>query len=146
MLRIAIQKSGRLQEKSLNLLNECGLGIDNGKSELKALARNFPAEILFLRDDDIPQYVEDGVADLGILGENVILEKKKKLDIIERLGFAKCRLSIAVPKGVEYTNVHWLEGKKIATSYSRIVQDFLARHGVNADIHEISGSVEIAPE
>ncbi len=145
MLRIAIQKSGRLQEKSLNLLNECGLGIDNGKSELKALARNFPAEILFLRDDDIPQYVEDGVADLGILGENVILEKKKKLDIIERLGFAKCRLSIAVPKGVEYTNVHWLEGKKIATSYSRIVQDFLARHGVNADIHEISGSVEIAP-
>jgi len=145
MLRIAIQKSGRLQEKSLSLLNECGLGIDNGKSELKALARNFPAEILFLRDDDIPQYVEDGVADLGILGENVILEKKKKLDIIERLGFAKCRLSIAVPKGVEYTNVHWLEGKKIATSYSRIVQDFLARHGVNADIHEISGSVEIAP-
>ncbi len=145
MLRIAIQKSGRLQEKSLSLLNECGLGIDNGKSELKALARNFPAEILFLRDDDIPQYVEDGVADLGILGENVILEKKKKLDVIERLGFAKCRLSIAVPKGVEYTNVHWLEGKKIATSYSRIVQDFLARHGVNADIHEISGSVEIAP-
>lgn len=145
MLRIAIQKSGRLQEKSLSLLNECGLGIDGGKSELKALARNFPAEILFLRDDDIPQYVEDGVADLGILGENVILEKKKKLDIIVRLGFAKCRLSIAVPKGVEYNNVNWLEGKRIATSYSRIVQDFLARHGVNAEIHEISGSVEIAP-
>jgi ATP phosphoribosyltransferase len=145
MLRIAVQKSGRLQEKSLSLLNECGLGIDSGKSELKALARNFPAELLFLRDDDIPQYVEDGVADLGILGENVILEKKKKLNIIERLGFAKCRLSIAVPKGIAYDNVHWLEGKRIATSYSRIVQDFLERNGVNAEIHEISGSVEIAP-
>lgn len=145
MLRIAVQKSGRLQEKSLNLLNECGLGIDNGKSELKALARNFPAEILFLRDDDIPQYVEDGVADLGILGENVVLEKKKKLSVINRLGFAKCRLSIAVPKGTYYTGVSWLEGKKIATSYSHIVQDFLKRNNVKAEIHEISGSVEIAP-
>lgn len=145
MLRIAVQKSGRLQEKSLTLLNECGLGIDSGKSELKALARNFPAEILFLRDDDIPQYVEDGVADLGILGENVVLEKKKQLVIIEKLGFAKCRLSIAVPKSVEYNNVNWLEGKKIATSYSHIVQHFLTKHGVKAEIHEISGSVEIAP-
>ncbi len=145
MLRIAVQKSGRLQEKSLALLNECGLGIDGGRSELKAVARNFPAEILFLRDDDIPQYVEDGIADLGILGENVVLEKKKQLTVIEKLGFAKCRLSIAVPKGVDYTGVNWLQGKKIATSYSRIVQDFLTKHGVQAEIHEISGSVEIAP-
>lgn len=145
MLRIAVQKSGRLQEKSLALLNECGLGIDGGRSELKALARNFPAEILFLRDDDIPQYVEDGVADLGILGENVVHEKKKQHKVVERLGFAKCRLSIAVPKGVNYTGVEWLEGKKIATSYSRVVQDFLEKHNVKAEIHEISGSVEIAP-
>lgn len=145
MLRIAVQKSGRLQDKSLALLNECGLGIDGGRSELKALARNFPAEILFLRDDDIPQYVEDGVADLGILGENVVLEKKKQHKVVERLGFAKCRLSIAVPKSVEYTGVAWLQGKKIATSYSRVVQDFLEKHSVQAEIHEISGSVEIAP-
>ncbi len=145
MLRIAVQKSGRLQEKSLALLNECGLGIDGGRNELKALARNFPAEILFLRDDDIPQYIEDGVADLGILGENVVLEKKKQQTVIERLGFAKCRLSIAVPKGIDYAGVEWLQGKKIATSYSRVVQDFLNRNNISAEIHEISGSVEIAP-
>lgn len=145
LLRIAIQKSGRLQEGSLKLLQESGLAFSNGKDQLKAQARNFPVEILFLRDDDIPQYIEDGVADVGIVGENVFVEKQKENRLIKRLDFAKCRLSIAVPRNETYTDVTSLEGKNVATSYPVIVSQFLARKGVKAGIHEISGSVEIAP-
>lgn len=145
LLRIAIQKSGRLQEGSLALLKEAGLSFSNGKDQLKTQARNFPVEVLFLRDDDIPQYVEDNVADVGIVGENVVLEKQKKNEIVKRLDFAKCRLSMAVPRGDTYEGVKWLQGKNIATSYPNIVKDFLKRNGVDAGIHEISGSVEIAP-
>jgi len=144
-LKLAIQKSGRLHDDSMKLLKECGIDISNGVNKLKAEASNFPLEVYFLRDDDIPQYVEDGVADIGFVGENVVLEKKKKVDLVEKLGFSKCRLSIAVSKGVNYENASFLEGKKIATSYPVIVQDFLDREGIKADIHEISGSVEIAP-
>jgi ATP phosphoribosyltransferase len=145
LLRIAIQKSGRLQEGSLELLKESGLSISNGKDQLKTQARNFPVEVLFLRDDDIPQYVEDQVADVGIVGENVFAEKKKDNQLIKRLDFSKCRLSMAVPRGENYTGVQWLQGKNIATSYPNIVKDFLAKHNIQAGIHEISGSVEIAP-
>lgn len=144
-LRIAIQKSGRLQEGSLQLLRESGLNISNGKDQLKTQASNFPVEILFLRDDDIPQYIEDGVADAGIVGENVFIEKQKKISIIKRLNFAKCRLSLAVPRGEHYTDSSWLNGKNIATSYPSIVRDYLTRNNIQAGIHEISGSVEIAP-
>ncbi len=144
-LRIAIQKSGRLQDNSIKLLKECGFNISNGKNQLKALVQNFPAEILFLRDDDIPQYVEDNVADIGIIGENVFIEKKKNIKEIERLGFAKCRMSIAVPKTSDYNGIEWLNNKKIATSYPVIVQRFLNENNLNSEIHEISGSVEIAP-
>ncbi|TRX52371.1 ATP phosphoribosyltransferase [Fulvivirga sp. M361] len=144
-LRIAIQKSGRLQEKTTALLRECGLAFTNGPNRLKADARNFPAELLYLRDDDIPQYVEDGVADIGIVGENVFIEKNKDIKIKEKLDFAKCRLSIAVPKSVEYSGTEYLNGKKIATSYPFIVNQFLEKNNVKAEIHEISGSVEIAP-
>lgn len=145
MLRIAIQKSGRLQEDSLKLLKESGLSFSNGKDQLKTQARNFPVEILFLRDDDIPQYIEDNVADAGIVGENVWIEKQKKNDLVKRLDFAKCRLSIAVPRSENYTSVNYLNGKNIATSYPVIVQRFLDKHNIKAGIHEISGSVEIAP-
>ncbi|MDI9363645.1 MAG: ATP phosphoribosyltransferase [Flavobacterium sp.] len=144
-LKLAIQKSGRLHDDSMKLLKECGIDISNGVNKLKAEASNFPLEVYFLRDDDIPQYVEDGVADIGFVGENVVVEKKKKVDLVEQLGFSKCRLSIAVSKGVNYKNASFLEGKKIATSYPVIVQNFLDREGIKADIHEISGSVEIAP-
>jgi len=144
-LRIAIQKSGRLQEKSVKLLRECGLYFSNGPNRLKAESYNFPAEILFLRDDDIPQYVEDGVADIGIVGENVFLEKQKGIEIIERLDFAKCRLSLAIPKGEEYGGIKSLDGKKIATTYPNIIKKFLSDNDIDAEIHEISGSVEIAP-
>lgn len=144
-LRIAIQKSGRLQEDSLKLLKESGLSFSNGRDQLKTQARNFPVEILFLRDDDIPQYIEDNVADAGIVGENVFIEKQKKNDLVKRLDFAKCRLSIAIPRSENYTGVGYLEGKNIATSYPVIVRNFLAKNGVKAGIHEISGSVEIAP-
>jgi len=145
MLRIAIQKSGRLQEDSLKLLKESGLHFNNGKDQLKTQADNFPVEVLFLRDDDIPQYIEDNVADAGIVGENVFKEKQKKNELIRRLNFAKCRLSIAVPRSESYTGAAWLQGKNIATSYPTIVQDFLTRNKIEAGIHEISGSVEIAP-
>lgn len=145
ILRIAIQKSGRLQEKSLQLLKESGLSFSNGKDQLKARAQNFPAEILFLRDDDIPQYVEDSVADAGIVGENVFIEKQRDNEVVKRLGFAKCRLSIAVPRGETYAGVADLNGKNIATSYPVIVRQFLEKNNVTADIHEISGSVEVAP-
>ncbi len=145
ILRIAIQKSGRLQEGSIRLLKESGLGFSNGTNQLKTQASNFPVEILFLRDDDIPQYIEDGVADAGIVGENIVAEKKKNNKLIKRLNFAKCRLSLAIPRGEQYTGIQWLQGKNIATSYPNIVKDFLKRNSVDAGIHEISGSVEIAP-
>lgn len=145
MLRIAIQKSGRLQEDSLKLLKESGLVFSNGKDQLKTQATNFPVELLFLRDDDIPQYVEDQVADAGIVGENVMIEKQKKNELVRRLDFAKCRLSIAIPRSETYGGISSLAGKNIATSYPNIVKQFLSRHNIEAGIHEISGSVEIAP-
>lgn len=145
MLRIAIQKSGRLQEGSLDLLKESGLSFSNGKDQLKTQARNFPVEVLFLRDDDIPQYVEDRVADVGIVGENIFVEKQKNNEIVKRLDFAKCRLSIAIPRAENYGGIQSLSGKNIATTYPNIVKGFLGRHGISAGIHEISGSVEIAP-
>jgi ATP phosphoribosyltransferase len=145
VLRIAIQKSGRLQEGSLKLLKDCGLSISNGKDQLKTQASNFPVEVLFLRDDDIPQYIEDGVADAGIIGENIFAEKQKAGEIIKRLNFAKCRLALAVPRTEQYSGINWFEGKNIATSYPNIVSNFLKRNNIKAGIHEISGSVEIAP-
>lgn len=144
-LKIAIQKSGRLSESSLKLLKECGIDIDNGLNKLKVEASNFPLEIFFLRDDDIPQYVEDKVADLGIVGENVLLEKEKSLDIVDRLGFGKCRLSLAIPKEQAYGSLKDLDGKRIATSYPSLLSGYMKAQNVSADIHEISGSVEIAP-
>jgi ATP phosphoribosyltransferase len=144
-LKIAIQKSGRLSESSLKLLKECGIEFDNGLNKLKAEAYNFPLEVFFLRDDDIPQYVEDGVADIGIVGENVLLEKNKEVKTVERLGFGKCRLSIAFPKDKKYKSIKDLEGLRIATSYSTILEKYLKKNKVKAEIHEISGSVEIAP-
>jgi ATP phosphoribosyltransferase len=144
-LRLAIQKSGRLHDDSVRLLKECGIDISNGVNKLKADASNFPVEVYFLRDDDIPQYVEDMVADIGFVGENVVYEKKKKVDVVEKLGFGKCRLSIAVKGNEVYNGVQFLQGKRIATSYPVIVSDFLRSKGVEAEIHEISGSVEIAP-
>jgi ATP phosphoribosyltransferase len=144
-LKIAIQKSGRLYEDSIKLLTDCGIAVRNGKNELKSVADNFPLEVYFLRDDDIPQYVEDGVAHVGIVGENVLFEKNKTVDIVEELGFGKCRLSIAVRKSDEYGSVQFLQGKKIATSYPFLTQRFLKEAEVQAEIHEISGSVELAP-
>lgn len=145
LLRIAIQKSGRLQESSLNLLQESGLLFSNGKDQLKTQARNFPVEILFLRDDDIPQYVEDQVADIGIVGENVLVEKQKQNTLVKRLDFARCRLSMAIPRSENYTGLSWFNGKNIATSYPNIVNAFLQKNNLTAGLHEISGSVEIAP-
>lgn len=144
-LRIAIQKSGRLSEDSLNLIRECGIKFANGMRKLKSDAANFPIEFLFLRDDDIPGYVEDGVADIGIVGENVAVEKGKNVETVKRLGFSKCRLSLAVPKNVDYKSLQDLQGSNIATSYPVILGQYLKEHGVEATIHEISGSVEIAP-
>jgi len=144
-LKIAIQKSGRLHDDSIKLLKECGIDINNGVNKLKTEAANFPLEVFFLRDDDIPQYIEDGVADIGIVGENVVLEKQKQVNIVQKLGFGKCRLSMAVEKSVDYTSVKDLQNKRIATSYPVIVEEFLQQHGIKAEIHEISGSVEIAP-
>jgi ATP phosphoribosyltransferase len=145
MLKIAIQKSGRLYEDSIKLLKECGIEFNNGNKQLKAIAYNFPVEVYFFRDDDIPQYVYDGVADIGFVGENVLLEKEKDIDLVYRLGFGRCRLSVAVPKNMAYKTVNDLEGLKIATSYSLLLQRFLTEKNVSAEIHEISGSVEIAP-
>ena len=143
-LKIAIQKSGRLSEKSLQLLEECGIKISNGERKLKAVAQNFPVEILFLRDDDIPQYVEQGVADIGILGENEVWEKGKAVTVIQPLGFAGCRMSLAIPKDESYTDLTYFEGKRIATSYPKILVDFFNRNNIRVFIEEISGSVEIA--
>lgn len=144
-LKLAIQKSGRLHEDSMKLLKECGIDINNGVNRLKTEASNFPLEVFFLRDDDIPQYVEDGIADIGIVGQNVVLEKKKQVREVEKLGFGKCRLSIAVEKGARYESSDDLKGQRIATSYPVILREFLDNQGIRADIHEISGSVEIAP-
>ena len=144
-LKIAIQKSGRLYEDSIKLLKECGIQLNNGNKQLKAMAENFPIEVFFLRDDDIPQYIADNVADVGIVGENVLLEKNKDIELAFRLGFGKCRLSIAVPKSVDYNSVADLQGLKIASSYAYILQQFLDENKITAEIHEISGSVEIAP-
>jgi len=144
-LKIAIQKSGRLNADSLKLLKDCGIFIDNGKDQLKAEARNFPLEVLYLRNSDIPQYLEDGVADIAIIGENLLIEKQKKVATIQKLGFSKCRVSLAVPKDIVENSVHYFEGKKIATSYPNTLQQYLTKKGVKADIHVISGSVEIAP-
>jgi ATP phosphoribosyltransferase len=144
-LKLAIQKSGRLNEDSMRLLKECGIDIGNGVNKLKADATNFPISLFFLRDDDIPQYVEDGVADIGFVGENVVYEKAKKVEVTYELGFGKCRLSFAVRKNEEFTGPQFLAGKKIATSYPVLVQKYLDDNKVQAEIHEISGSVEIAP-
>jgi ATP phosphoribosyltransferase len=144
-LKIAIQKSGRLSEESLRLLKDCGINVNNGISKLKTEADNFPLEIFFLRDDDIPQYIEDGVADIGIVGENIVLEKNKAVMVIDKLGFGKCRMSIAFPKEKNYTSVKDLNGLRIATSYSTILKRYLKQQKLKAEIHEISGSVEIAP-
>ena len=145
VLRVAIQKSGRLYDDSIRLLKECGIDVGNGMNKLKSEVANFPMEIFFLRDDDIPQYVEDAVADIGFVGENVVYEKEKKVEIVETLGFGKCRLSIAIDKNDVYEGTSFLEGKRIATSYPVLVKNFLREKGIQADTHEISGSVEIAP-
>ena len=144
-LKIAIQKSGRLNEDSLKLLKNCGISIQNGKDQLKVVADNFPLEILYLRNSDIPQYLEDGTIDIGIIGENLLIEKQKKIEIVERLGFSKCRVSLAVPKDVISNDINYFKGKKIATSYPFTLQSFLDKNKIKADIHTISGSVEIAP-
>ena len=145
MIRIAIQKSGRLNIDSMALLKSCGISIDNGKDQLKAAARNFPMEVFFLRNGDIPQYLLDGVVDLAIVGSNLLVEKGNDLEIIEPLGFSKCKVSIAIPKGIPFAGIHDLANKKIATSYPNTVNQFLNKKGIQADIHVISGSVEIAP-
>jgi len=144
-LKIAIQKSGRLYVDSVKLLKDCGIDLKNGVNKLKTEADNFPMEIYFLRDDDIPQYVEDAVADIGIVGENVLYENNRKVDVVEQLGFGKCRLSVAVGRSDQYTGVEYLQGKRIATTYPTLVRQFLDKNKVEAEIHEISGSVEIAP-
>lgn len=145
LLKIAVQKSGRLNEGSLELLKECGISIDNGKDQLKARARNFPAEVLYLRNSDIPQYVQDGVADIAIVGENLLAEKQKNIRIVQKLGFSRCRLALAVPKNTEYTGLGFFQGKTLATSYPNTLRNFLKEKQIDAEIHEISGSVEIAP-
>ncbi|MFD2602173.1 ATP phosphoribosyltransferase [Flavobacterium suzhouense] len=144
-LKIAIQKNGRLSEKSLQLLKECGIKLSNGERTLKAVSTNFPIEILFLRDDDIPQYVEQGIADVGILGENEVWEKNKQVTINTKLGFANCRLSLAIAKDVEYNDTLYFNNKKIATSYPVILQQYLDKNNIVAEIEPINGSVEIAP-
>mgnify|MGYP001241515427 FL=1 len=145
MIRLAVQKSGRLNEDSLRLIKDCGISIDNGKDQLKAAARNFPMEVFFLRNGDIPQYLRDGVVDLAILGENLLAEKGTDIEVIEPLGFSKCRVSIAVPKGTAFKGIQDLEGKRIATSYPNTVKTFLKENKLKADLHIINGSVEIAP-
>jgi ATP phosphoribosyltransferase len=145
IIRIAVQKSGRLSDDSLSLIKECGIKFYNGTGKLKSTSTNFPVEFLFLRDDDIPGYVADGVADLGIVGENELVEKDKDVLTLKKLGFSKCRLSLAIPKGQEYPGVGYFQGKSIATSYPKILGDYLKSKNIQAEIHEISGSVEIAP-
>jgi len=144
-LKIAVQKSGRLNQDSLKLLKDCGIDINNGKDQLKVTVANFPLEILYLRNSDIPQYLEDGVVDIAIIGENLLIEKNKKVEIIERLGFSKCKVSLAVPKEVLSDDSSYFDGKKIATSYPNTLQTYLTKNNIDAEIHVISGSVEIAP-
>ena len=145
MIRIAVQSKGRLYEDTMNILKEAGIKIGNSKRTLLVKASNFPVEILYLRDDDIPQTVASGVADLGVVGENELLEKGEDVDIAKRLGFSSCRLSLAIPKSVEYLGVEWFNGKKIATSYPNILNDYMRKTGISMDLHVITGSVEIAP-
>ncbi len=144
-LKIAVQKSGRLNEDSLKLLKDCGIAINNGKDQLKVIVDNFPIEILYLRNSDIPQYLEDGTVDIAIVGENLLIEKQKQVEIVERLGFSKCKVSLAIPKEVEDSSLQYFNGKKIATSYPVTLQKYLDENNITADIHIISGSVEIAP-
>ncbi|MFT4153993.1 ATP phosphoribosyltransferase [Parafilimonas sp.] len=144
-LKIALQKSGRLYDDSVKILKECGIELQNGMNKLLNEAMNFPMQILFLRDDDIPQYVEDGVADIGIVGENIVYETNKNVELVEELGFGKCRLSVAVPRNENYADAQFLNGKRIATTYPFLLQNFLDKHNIKAEIHEISGSVEITP-
>ncbi len=144
-LKIAVQKSGRLNEDSLKLLKSCGIKIENGKDQLKVCIPNFPLEILYLRNSDIPQYLEDGVVDIAIIGENLLIEKNKDVQIIQKLGFSKCRVSLAVPKEIEIQDPSYFNGRKIATSYPNTISKFFAQKNIQADIHVISGSVEIAP-
>ena len=145
ILRIAIQAKGRLYEDTMELLTEAGIKLSSAKRTLLIPARNFPVEILFLRDDDIPDSVASGVADIGIVGRNEFMEKGKDAQILKNLGFSKCRLSLAIPKDIEYSDINWFEGKKIATSYPGILKNYLQKNNINADIHVITGSVEIAP-
>ena len=144
-LRIAIQKSGRLNEESIKILKDCGISIDNGKDQLKASARNFPMEVFYLRNGDIPQYLKDGVVDIAVIGENVLEEKGDNIRVAEKLGFSKCRVSLAVPKSSTYADIKDLEGKRIATSYPNTLKAYLSDKGVQAELHIINGSVEIAP-
>ena len=144
-IKIAVQKSGRLNEDSLKLLKDCGISIDNGKDQLKASASNFPLEVLYLRNGDIPQYLRDGVVDIAIIGENVLIEKGTDINIVEKLGFSKCRVSLAVPKETTYTNIKDLDGARIATSYPNTVKEYFKKFNITPDVHIINGSVEIAP-
>ena len=144
-LKIAIQKSGRLNEESIQILKDCGIAINNGNDQLKAEATNFSLEVLYLRNSDIPQYLIDGVVDAAILGGNLLIEKGKNIQVIEKLGFSKCKVSIAVPKSFEYNTIQDLEGLRIATSYPNTVNDYFSSKGVQVELHQISGSVEIAP-
>ncbi len=143
-LKIAVQKTGRLSEKSLKLFNECGIKVSTGTRKLRADASNFPVEFLFLRDDDIPYYVEQGVADIGIVGENEIWEQNRDIELIEKLGFANCRMSLAIPRGRDYSGIGYFNNKHVATSYPNILKSFFAEKGISAGIEELSGSVEIA--
>lgn len=144
-LKIAIQKSGRLNEDSIQILKDCGISINNGNDQLKATASNFPLEVLYLRNSDIPQYLIDGVVDAAIVGDNLLVEKGKNIQVVEKLGFSKCKVSVAVPKNFEYNSVNDLEGLRIATSYPNTVLDFFNSKNIAVDLHQISGSVEIAP-
>lgn len=145
-LKIAIQKSGRLNEDSLKILKECGISISNGLDQLKSKSNNFPLEVLYLRNSDIPQYLKDGVVDIAIIGENLLVEKDTgTIKVLEQLNFSKCKVSLAVPKTFNYNNINDLDGKKIATSYPKTLQDYLNKKGITAELHQISGSVEIAP-
>lgn len=144
-LKIAIQKSGRLNDDSLKILKESGISISNGLNQLKSTVSNFPMEIFFLRNSDIPQYLKDGVVDVAIIGENILIEKGNSIEVLEKLNFSKCRVSLAVPKMLEYNSIQDLQGKKIATSYPNTLIRYLSEKGITADLHQISGSVEIAP-
>ena len=144
-LKVAIQKKGRLHDDSLNLLKSCGIKVNNGRDQLKVSISNFPMDILYLRNSDIPQYLEDGIADIAIVGENILIEKEKEVEVLRKLGFSKCRVSIAIPKDIDNPSNGYLEGKRIATSYPNTLKRYFSDKNINADIHVISGSVEIAP-